>query len=120
MKKRKLILVMTAAAIAFTSCKDEKQEKAQKSLDDYSKYVDSVSAVAEEKAAENWEAIESDYNRLKAEAETSLANASDKAKLQTSLENSATKYEEFKNNVMSEKEKADANNPKTVFHKTLF
>ncbi|MES2574198.1 MAG: hypothetical protein V4572_04605 [Bacteroidota bacterium] len=120
MKKIKLTFALIAVAVAFTSCKDEKQEKAQKSLDAYSKYVDSVSTVAEEKAAENWEIIENDYARLKAEAENSLANANDKDKLQTGLENSATKYEEFKNNVLAEKEKLDASNSKTVIYKSLF
>lgn len=119
MKKLTLTFVMIAAGIAFTSCKDEKQEKAQKSLDNYSKYVDSVSAVAEEKAAENWETIESDYDRLKAEAEISLANANDKAKLQTSFDSSASKYEEFKTNVLSEKEKLQATDSKTVIYKSL-
>lgn len=120
MKKIQLTFVMIMAAIVFTSCKDEKQELAQKSLDDYSRYVDSVSAVAEDKAAQNWEAIESDYAQLKADAETSLANASDKAKLQTSFENTEGKYEEFKTKVISEKEKLDAADSKTVIYKSLF
>lgn len=118
MKKVNLTLVLVAAAITFTSCKDEKQQKAEKSLDAYAKYVDSVSGIAEEKAAENWEIIENDYAQLKAEAENSLANANDKDKLQTDLEKSAAKYEEYKTNVIAEKEKMDAANS-TIVYKTL-
>lgn len=120
MKNLKITFVLAATAIAFTSCKDEKQEQAQKSLDKYTKYVDSVSNVAKENAAKDWEIIENDYTRLKADAENSLATASDKEKLQSSLENSATKYEEFKSDVLTEKEKMDGTNSKTVIYKALF
>lgn len=120
MKKLKLTFVLIAAAIAFTSCKDEKQEKAEKSLAAYTKYVDSVSAIAATEATENWETIESDYDRLKTDAENSLANANDKATLQTSYDNSATKYEEFKTNILSEKEKNDGNDAKTIKYRILF
>ena len=57
--------------------------------------------------------------KLKMEAETSLANAKDKDKLQTGLENSAVKYEEFKTNVLSEKEKMADTDTKTAIHKSL-
>lgn len=120
MKKIQLTFVIIAVAASFTSCKDEKQEQAQKSLDNYNKYVDSVSSVAEAEAAANWEAIESDYARLKADAEVSLANAKDKEKLQSSFDDAGTKYEEFKNNVLAEKEKLDAADSKTVIYKSLF
>ena len=120
MKNLKITFVLVASAIAFTSCKDEKQEKAQKSLDVYTSYTDSVSTVAQEKALENWEAIESDYARLKADAEASLADATDKAKIQENLDKTSMKYEEFKSNIMAEKEKMDENNPKVVMYKTLF
>lgn len=120
MKKLKLTLVLIAAAIVFTSCKDEKQEKAQKSMAAYTKYVDSVSAITATEATENWQTIENDYGRLKMEAENSLSSANDKAALQTSYDNSATKYEEFKTNILSEKEKNAANDTKTVKYRILF
>lgn len=120
MKNLKITLALVASAIVLTSCKDEKQEMAQKSLDSYTKYVDSVSTVTKENAVENWTLIENDYDRLKTEAETSLATASEKEKLQSSLDNSATKYEDFKNNVLAEKEKLDASNSKTVIYQSLF
>jgi hypothetical protein len=120
MKKINLTFALIATAIVFTSCKDEKQEKAQKSLDAYAQYVDSVSTIADEEATENWETIENDYAKLKMDAENSLANASDKLKLQTSFDNSAMKYEEFKTNILSEKEKTDSDTVKTERYKILF
>jgi hypothetical protein len=120
MKKIKLIFVLITVAIGLASCKDEKQEKAQKSLDVYAKYVDSVSAIAKEEANKNWEIIENNYTKLKTEAENSLANANDKTKLQSSYDISKTKYEEFKTNILAEKEKNDANEAKTNKYKILF
>jgi hypothetical protein len=120
MKKLKLTFVLIATAIVLTACKDEKQEKAQKSLAAYTKYVDSVSAITAEEANKNWETIENDYDKVKMDAENSLASANDKAALQTSYDNSVTKYEEFKTNTLSEKENNEANDPKTVKYRILF
>ena len=120
MKTIKLTFVLLAAAIVFTSCKNEKQEKAQKSLAAYTKYVDSVSAITAADATQNWKTIESDYDKLKTDAENSLASANDKTALQSSYDNSATKYEEFKTNILSEKEKNEANDSKIVKYRILF
>lgn len=120
MRNLKITFALAAAVIAFSSCKDEKQEKAQKSLEAYSDYIDSISDVQQDKAIENWAAIESDYARLKSEAETSLANATDKTKLQDSLNTATLRYEEYKTNILSAKEKAEETDSKTVIYKTLF
>lgn len=119
MRNLKLTFALVAAVMAFASCKDEKQEKAQKSLEAYSDYIDSISDVQEDKAIENLAAIESDYARLKLEAETSLENATDKTKLQDSLNTASRRYEEYKTNVLSAKEKSEAADSKTVVYKTL-
>lgn len=120
MKNLKITFVLIASAIVLTSCKDEKQEKAQQSLEVYTKYVDSLSTVNKENAVENWGEIENNYMKLKTEADMAIATASDKSMLESSLENSATQYEEFKSNVLAEKEKMDAMNSKTVIYKALF
>jgi hypothetical protein len=120
MKNLKLTFVIVASVLAFASCKDEKQEKAQKSYDAYSNYIDSVNNVQKEKAIENWAVIESDYTRLKTEAENSLSEASDKTKLQDSINTAAMRYEEFKTNILSEKEKSEAGDAKTAKYKILF
>jgi len=120
MKRLKLTFAIAAIAIAFASCKDEKQEKAQKSLDRYSNYIDSINNIEKQKAAENWDVIENDYARLKADAETSLAEASDKTKLQDDLNSASIKYDEYKTNVLAEKEKLDQADSKTVIYKNLF
>lgn len=122
MKNLKLTFVIVATVLAFASCKDEKQEKAQKSYDAYSNYIDSLNNVQQEKAIENWAIIESDYTRLKTEAENSLAEAKDKTKLQDSINTASLRYEEFKNNILAEKEKSEAGagDAKTTKYKILF
>jgi hypothetical protein len=120
MKNLKLTLGLVALATVFTSCKDEKQEMAQKSVDSYEKYVDSISNVAQAEAAANWEAIQTDYEKMKMDAETSLAEANEKEALQTKIESSSTKYEEYKVKVVAENEKMNADNTKMKMYKTFF
>jgi hypothetical protein len=105
MKNLKTTLVLIATAIVFTACKDEQKEKAEKSLESYKQYVDSLSNVAEDKAAENWETVENNYASLKMDAENSLATVKDKAALQMDFDNSSTKYEDYKSKVIAGKEK---------------
>lgn len=120
MKNLKLTLGLVAMATAFTSCKDENQEMAQKSVDSYEKYVDSISNVAEAEAAANWEAIQADYEKMKMDAESTVANAKDKDALQKEIDDASTKYDEYKVKVVAEKEKMDANNAKMVMYKSFF
>ncbi|WP_339837175.1 DUF6565 domain-containing protein [uncultured Flavobacterium sp.] len=120
MKNLKLTLGLVALATVFTSCKDEKQEMAQKSVDSYEKYVDSISNVAQPEAAANWEAIQTDYEKMKMDAETSLAEAKEKEALQTKVDNTSTKYEEYKVKVVAENEKMNADNAKMTMYKTFF
>jgi hypothetical protein len=115
MKNLKITFVLIAAAVTFTACKDENQEKAHQSLESYVQYVDSISNVAQEKTADNWESIENKYSDLKMETETALSTAKDKAALQTDFDKYTTKYEEYKSKVLAEKDK----NVKTALYINL-
>lgn len=120
MKNLKLTLGLVALAAMFTSCKDEKQEMAQKSVDSYEKYVDSVSNVAQAEAAANWDAIQADFERMKMDAESSVATATDKDALQKDVDNASMKYDEYKAKVVAEKEKMDMENSKAMMYKSFF
>jgi hypothetical protein len=63
MKTLKLTLATVAIAVIFTSCKDDKKDLAKKKVDRYGTYVDSVSNVAANDIAMNWEIVESDYQK---------------------------------------------------------
>jgi hypothetical protein len=108
MKNTKLLLSLAAVAIGFTSCKDEKAEQAQKKVDSYVVYVDSVSAISEAEATENWEGIESSYQLRSEEANVSMADLKDNTETQARLDASRAKYEALKAKVEAQKIAAEA------------
>ncbi|MFB9076933.1 DUF6565 domain-containing protein [Flavobacterium procerum] len=97
MKNIKIAAVIALLGLGFTSCKDEKQEKAQKTIDSYVAYVDSVKNVSAENLKENWTSVESEYDRRAAEADAALADLKDNTAATEKISSSKTKFEEFKN-----------------------
>ncbi|MEM8522842.1 DUF6565 domain-containing protein [Flavobacterium sp. PL12] len=108
MKSQKLVLGLALIAIGFTSCKDEKAEQAEKKVDSYVTYVDSLGNVAEKDAAGNWEGIESSYQLRVGEAEVAIADMKDNAEAQARIDASKAKYETLKAKVEAQKMEAAA------------
>ena len=104
MKNRNLLLGAAVIALGFTSCKDEKAEQAEKKVDTYVVYVDSIGNVAEADAKTNWEAIDASYQMRISDAEAALENLKDKEKAQERIDASKAKYE-----VLKAKMQADMN-----------
>ena len=101
---------LSLAFLAFTSCKDEKQAQAEKSVNNYVVYVDSVGNVPADDAKANWEAIDAGYQARIAEAEASSAeNEAWREKLAVSK----AKYEALKSKYQAEVAEADAAKTKT-------
>lgn len=96
MKSTKLLLGLALIALGFTSCKDEKEEQAQKIVETYVVYVDSLGNVATTDARENWEGIETNYQLRSEAAAAALANLRDKEKAQARIDASRAKYEALK------------------------
>ncbi|AWG26886.1 hypothetical protein [Flavobacterium kingsejongi] len=96
MKTKNVVLGLAVIAMGFTSCKNETEMKAEKTVDSYEKYVDSVGKVAEVDAKANWAAVEAGYEARTAEAEAALENFKDKTKAQERLHASKAKYAELK------------------------
>jgi len=96
MKSRNLLLGAAVIALGFTSCKDEKAAEAEKKVDTYVVYVDSIGNVAEADAKTNWDAIEASYQMRISEAEAALQNLKDKEKAQERIDASKAKYEALK------------------------
>ena len=74
MKNRIFVLGMAVTALGFTSCKGEKEKEAEKTIDTYTVYVDSVSNVPAEDAKANWQSIEATYELKNSQAETALSD----------------------------------------------
>ncbi len=102
MKRIQLFLGIAALGVAFTSCKNEAEAKAEKTVDTYVVYVDSVGSLAAADAKANWTAIEAAYQTRTAEAETALQDLKDKEAAQKKLDDSKMKYEELKAKVEAE------------------
>ncbi|MES2574445.1 MAG: hypothetical protein V4572_05855 [Bacteroidota bacterium] len=121
MKRSTLLLGVALIALVFTSCKDEKEEQAKKTVETYVVYVDSLGNVSTADAKTNWEAIDASYQLRVSEAETALANLKENAKEQEDINASKAKYEALKAKI--EAENAAANpvlSSKQKLRNTLF
>ncbi|MDP5199634.1 DUF6565 domain-containing protein [Flavobacterium sp. DG2-3] len=119
MKNIKITIVIALIALGFTSCKDEKQEKAQKTVDSYVVYVDSVKNVATADLKDNWQSIEAEYDRRSQEAQAALADIKDNAAATEKVNASKIKYEEFKNEITAQFA-PPASSPKQSLRDALF
>jgi hypothetical protein len=101
MKNVKVMLSAALVALALTSCKDDAKMNAQKNVDGYVAYVDSVNSLDDAVKAKEWAAIQAGYEARLAEAEAAIAT----------LENdkeAEQKVTETKNKYQSVKEQAEA------------
>ncbi len=122
MKNQNLFLGLAIVALGFTSCKDEKEVQAQKSVETYVVYVDSLGNVAAADAQTNWEAIDAAYQLRISEAEAALENLKDKEAAQERINASRAKYEALRLSIQAENEKeiAVAVSPKQKLRNALF
>jgi len=124
MKTRNALLGLSLLVLGFTSCKSDEERQSEKTVDSYTKYVDSLGGVAAADAKSNWEAIEAEYNQKTADAEAALANMKDKTNAEERINTSKAKYEEMKAKYQSEMEQemnaSDSNDPGARVRTTLF
>jgi len=99
MKKNYLFLGVALVALVFTSCKNEKAIKAEKSVDSYVVYVDSIGTLPAQDAQTNWQAIAAAYQVRASEAELALENIKEKEKAQEKINASKVRYEELKSKI---------------------
>ncbi|MDX6191110.1 hypothetical protein SGQ83_17270 [Flavobacterium sp. Fl-318] len=97
MKNIQIISGIALLVLSFASCKDEKQVNAQKKIDSYVAYVDSVKKVAAADLKENWKAVDAEYDKRAQDAQVALADIKDNSAATEKINTSKIKYEEFKN-----------------------
>lgn len=123
MKTGKLLLGMVVIALGFTSCEDEKKIQAEKSVETYVVYVDSIGTMDAVATRENWKSIQANYELRNAEAEVALQNLKDD-KAQERINASRAKYEGLRAKMIAEDEAANqakiADNPKQRLRNALF
>ncbi|MES2484643.1 MAG: hypothetical protein V4581_01660 [Bacteroidota bacterium] len=108
MKNLKVILGAVAITATLVSCKDEAKVSAEKNVDHYSMYVDSVNNLSAETRLANWEAIQAGYEARLAEAEASLATLENNADTQKKIEDSKMKYDGVKQQAEADAAKVQA------------
>lgn len=119
MKNIKIATGIALLVLGLTSCKDEKQEKAQKTVENYVIYVDSVKNVAAADLKDNWTSVEAEYDRRSQEAQAALVDIKDNAAATEKVNASKIKYEEFKNE-MTAQFAPPAPSPKQQLRDALF
>ena len=123
MKSSSMFIGIALVAVGFSSCKDEKAEKAEKTVDNFVVYTDSIEAVNAKEASANWEAIASNYEARMNEAEAALQDSKDKDAAQGRIDAGKAKYETLKANVQSAQTEMAATmkpNPKQSLRNSLF
>lgn len=121
MKSTNLVLGMAIIALVFTSCKNEKEIQAKKSVETYVVYVDSIGSIDTEEAKKNWEAINASYQLKMSEAEMAVVNLNNDKLEQEKIDATKVKYQELKTRVDAEKVAGQAvSNPKQELRNALF
>ena len=97
MKKNVLqIGILATVLLVVASCKDEKKEQAEKTVNNYVVYVDSLANVSSKDTKSNWKAIDASYQQRVNQAEKSIADVKDNDSLKQKLEASKIKYDALK------------------------
>lgn len=120
MKKRNLFLGLALVALVFASCKDEKAIQAEKSVDTYVVYVDSIGNIDAAEARTNWQAIDESYQIRVTEAELALENLKEREAAQARIDASKAKYEALKAQMEADMQAEAAANTKQVLRNALF
>jgi len=120
MKKRNLFLGVAIISLAFTSCKDEKVTAAEKSVDTYVVYVDSIGNIETTEAKANWQAIDDSYQIRVVEADLALENLKEREKAQERIDASKAKYEALRMQMEADMQAEAMANSKQLLRNTLF
>ncbi|GAA4766869.1 MULTISPECIES: hypothetical protein [Flavobacterium] len=106
MKAIKLFAALTILVFVATSCKNENELKAEKNVNQYASYVDSIIKVEPEVAAEDWVDIEASAEFKKSEALEALDAIEGREIFDSKLEESSKKFDVYKEGVESKMEVA--------------
>ncbi|MDP3358027.1 MAG: hypothetical protein Q8S41_01640 [Lutibacter sp.] len=120
MKKRNLFLGLALVALVFTSCKDEKAVAAEKSVDTYVVYVDSIGNIEATEVKANWQSINDSYQIRVTEAEMALDNLKEREAAQVRIDASKAKFEALRAQMEAEMQAQAALNTKQALRNALF
>src|SRR4030066_897551 len=119
MNKRNLFLGAAIISLAFTSCKDEKVTAAEKSVDTYVVYVDSIGNIEATEVKANWQTINDSYLIRVSEAEMALDNLKEREAAQVRIDASKAKFEALRAQMEAEMQAEMALNTKQALRNAL-
>jgi len=120
MKKRNLFLGLALVSLVFTSCKDEKVTQAEKSVDTYVVYVDSIGNIEAAEVKANWQAIDEAYQIRVVEADMALENLKEREAAQARIDASKAKYAALQAQIEADMQAEAMANSKQLLRNALF
>lgn len=95
MKTIKFTFLICIVGLLFTSCKDEKTQRATEKVEVYTSYVDSISNLDLAQANSNWKNIENGYTTSKNTADENLKDLKKSESLKSDVDKATQKFEDF-------------------------
>ena len=120
MKKIHLFLGLALVTLVITSCKDEKITAAEKSVDTFVIYVDSIGNIETLEVKANWQAIDEAYQIKVVEADLALENLKEKEKAQARIDASKAKFAALKAQMEADMQAQAMANAKQLLRNALF
>lgn len=102
MKRINSTLAVAILLAGLTSCKNETQRTAERNVDHYVTFVDSVNNLDATERNANWAAIDAEYQTRMANAEATLSDVEKRDQDQIRIDESKAKYESVKKSAASE------------------
>lgn len=96
MKNLNVVAVAALTALTITSCKNEAKMNAEKNVDQYVAFVDSVNNLDAAERTANWEAIANEYDAKKAAADSAVVVIGTDEKTDAKINESNAKYDGVK------------------------
>ncbi|WP_333696601.1 hypothetical protein [Flavobacterium sp.] len=120
MKNVKAFILMASMAFVFTSCAEDEKIQAERVINEFTTYVDSLAQVSTLALTENWSDIEEEVLTKKIDAEIALGTLDNKLELSQKFKASSDKYEAFKIKLYADIQKMEAQKAKSALRASLF
>ena len=103
MKNSVLLFGFFFLTITFTSCKSEKEKKAELVTNRYVRFIDSVTQKTTADAAANWSTIEKYFEKQSTELNSTIDDLEDTADFDAKIDSATAKYEAFRHSIWQQK-----------------
>lgn len=116
MKVKNVLGGLLLVTLSLTACSKEKHAEAQRNVDEFTDYADSLLATGEEASKANWDEVEMRYNEALAKAESSVPEVKekDRAAAQEKIATAKSNFATLKANVIKLNEASMTNSNQSL------